>query len=56
MTIGGVPPLINKPWFINPGLTLLKLLTGHVSCQDIGIRETLGGLVLAGFLTEIDGY
>ena len=22
MTIGGVPPLINKPWFINPGLTL----------------------------------
>jgi hypothetical protein len=22
MTIGGVPPLINKPWFINPVLTL----------------------------------
>ena len=22
MTIGGVPPLINKPLFINPGLTL----------------------------------
>ena len=24
MTIGGVPPLINKPWFINPGLTLIR--------------------------------
>jgi hypothetical protein len=23
MTIGGVPRKINKPWFINPGLTLL---------------------------------
>jgi len=22
MTIGGVPPPIIKPWFINPGLTL----------------------------------
>ena len=23
MTIGGVPPLINKQWFINPGLTVV---------------------------------
>ena len=23
MIIGGVPPLIDKPWFINPELTLL---------------------------------
>ena len=28
MTIGGVQyPLINKPWFINPGLTLLQFVT-----------------------------
>ena len=25
MTIGGVPPLINKHWFINPGLTLYNV-------------------------------
>jgi hypothetical protein len=22
VTIGGVPPLIDKPWFINPGLQI----------------------------------
>ena len=26
MTIGGVPPNFHKPWFINPGLTLLLLV------------------------------
>ena len=26
MTIGGVPPLINKPWVIYPGLTLTLML------------------------------
>ena len=28
MTIGGVPP--NKPWFINPGLTLTNLDPGMI--------------------------
>ena len=34
MTIGGVPPLINKLWFINPGLTL-TLIQSHISIRKI---------------------
>ena len=26
MTIEGIPPLINKPWLINPGLTLAMFI------------------------------
>ena len=38
MTIGGVPPNFQKPWFINPGLTLWqsqqKLLKSEVLLEQ----------------------
>ena len=38
MTIGGVPPQINKPWLINPGLTLHVWL-GMVSKYPLNSNE-----------------
>ena len=41
MTIGGVPPLINKPWFINPGLTLIPVASFGEEFQGIDMRNIL---------------
>ena len=43
MTIGGVPPIFHKPWFINPGLTLFQEFswTGSIS---LGIPDQRRGL------------
>jgi hypothetical protein len=40
MTIGGVPPLINKQWFINPVLTCIakNWRINTIAIQSLGIR------------------
>ena len=45
MTIGGVPPLINKPWFINPGLTL----DGFVDVCRLGWPKNWSFIIMFSF-------